>query len=707
MQTINGKNYLLNTENREAKIQKGEYNIDGEFVIPETVIFQDNDYTVTAIEAKCFYSCGSITNIVIPNTIKEIGGEAFYDCDGLTSITIPEGVTKIPNRCFDDCSNLASITLPTTITELGDYILDNCYNLKSLSIPDAVTKFGNGCFRWTGIETLTIPANVTSIGSDCFNSGNLKKLRMLPTTPPTCDGDLGLPSDATIYVDEAAINVYKGTEPWSNYNIENPDGFPIAEVILDKCTYWIFSNGEAMLRNCENNESRYLIIPETIVYSGNNYTVVGLADRCLSNNNPRSIILPSTIKKIGRNCFNCDLQNLVILSQTPPTCNEEGIGDFNNLIIFTDNNYISTYQASTPWAVYTYKAKEEFLLERVPIDDFTYNIYIYSNNAEVAGYNNTDITDYEIPENISFNGSKYVVNKICSSSLSWNDKITSIIIPESISITDERFDGCNKLKTILSLGNIPPTCTYGLNFNSNATIYVSKEVIDNYKEDENWGKYTIESLDFFSIVPTVKSGELKYRLYKFSNKATLLNNNYRFTGKVELEEKVTHEDETYTLTTLDNNCFYTCSGITELVLPNTMTTLGKNAIAYWSSIKEFTLPENVTSIGENCLKGCTSMIAVKCLAVTPPVINTSLGLNTSVPIYVPTDAVEAYKAADIWKDYDIRSVDNYDAAIHTPTFDEFSDDVKIYDLNGLRLETKGKGLRILRSKGKSKKVVTK
>ena len=100
LQTINGKNYLLNTENREAKIQKGEYNIDGEFVIPETVIFQDNDYTVTAIEAKCFYGCGSITNIVIPNTIKEIGGEAFYDCDGLTSITIPEGVTKIPNNCF-------------------------------------------------------------------------------------------------------------------------------------------------------------------------------------------------------------------------------------------------------------------------------------------------------------------------------------------------------------------------------------------------------------------------------------------------------------------------------------------------------------------------------------------------------------------------------------------------------------------------------
>ena len=64
---------------------------------------------------------------------------------------------------------------------------------------------------------------MTSIGYDCFNSSYLKKLRMLPTTPPTCNEGLGLPSDATIYVDEAAINVYKVTEPWSNYNIENPD----------------------------------------------------------------------------------------------------------------------------------------------------------------------------------------------------------------------------------------------------------------------------------------------------------------------------------------------------------------------------------------------------------------------------------------------------------------------------------------------------
>ena len=59
-----------------------------------------------------------------------------------------------------------------------------------------------------------------------------------------------------------------------------------------------------------------------------------------------------------------------------------------------------------------------------------------------------------------------------------------------------------------------------------------------------------------------------------------------------------------------------------------------------------------------------------------------------------------------WEVYEIKSIDDFVDGIYAPNMDADSD-VKIYDLNGLRLETKGKGLRILRSKGKSKKVVIK
>lgn len=96
-QTIDGKNYLLNTQTKEAQIQKGEYDTEGEFVIPETVTYGGEEYTVTSIGEKCFYNCNSITNIVIPETIKEIGEAAFFYCTGLRSIDIPLGATIIPN----------------------------------------------------------------------------------------------------------------------------------------------------------------------------------------------------------------------------------------------------------------------------------------------------------------------------------------------------------------------------------------------------------------------------------------------------------------------------------------------------------------------------------------------------------------------------------------------------------------------------------
>ena len=53
----------------------------GSIVIPSTV--QDNngeDYTVTEIGDYAFMDCVKLQNIVLPNTIQEIGYSAFFVC---------------------------------------------------------------------------------------------------------------------------------------------------------------------------------------------------------------------------------------------------------------------------------------------------------------------------------------------------------------------------------------------------------------------------------------------------------------------------------------------------------------------------------------------------------------------------------------------------------------------------------------------------
>ena len=50
-----------------------------------------------------YYSCSSLTSIIIPNSVTSIGEYAFYNCTGLTSITIPESVTSIGGGAFKGC----------------------------------------------------------------------------------------------------------------------------------------------------------------------------------------------------------------------------------------------------------------------------------------------------------------------------------------------------------------------------------------------------------------------------------------------------------------------------------------------------------------------------------------------------------------------------------------------------------------------------
>ena len=44
--------------------------------------------------------------LVIPDSVTEIGNSAFSYCSGLTSVTIPDSVTSIGYAAFDGCSGL-------------------------------------------------------------------------------------------------------------------------------------------------------------------------------------------------------------------------------------------------------------------------------------------------------------------------------------------------------------------------------------------------------------------------------------------------------------------------------------------------------------------------------------------------------------------------------------------------------------------------
>ena len=78
----------------------------GNVAIPQTVTDGTNTYTVTKIMNDVFYEKSTLTGIIMPGTIIEIGERAFYSCRNLTGdITITAPIQKIGNGAFNLCDN--------------------------------------------------------------------------------------------------------------------------------------------------------------------------------------------------------------------------------------------------------------------------------------------------------------------------------------------------------------------------------------------------------------------------------------------------------------------------------------------------------------------------------------------------------------------------------------------------------------------------
>lgn len=133
----------------------------GEVVIPDTIteIGQnafDRSQKLTCIKIpssvkkigiSAFHDCKNLNKVILPSTLSEIMEFAFEDCQKLTEIEIPESVKIIRERTFGNCWNLNKITLPEKLTSISDRAFYNCSNLSSITIGDYVSSIGNMAFE--------------------------------------------------------------------------------------------------------------------------------------------------------------------------------------------------------------------------------------------------------------------------------------------------------------------------------------------------------------------------------------------------------------------------------------------------------------------------------------------------------------------------------------------------------------------------------
>lgn len=162
--------------------------IEGKLIIPDTISRIEsnafggcNEITEVVLPAKltylgdtAFYHCNSLKKINIPRSLENNKGQGCFDGTKLEEIVFEEGTEKIAPVMFALCG-VENLVLPNSIKEIGNYSF-NRSKLKSIKLNEGLEKIGYMSLNGTSITSIEIPSTVKQISAYAFNYCNLDEI---------------------------------------------------------------------------------------------------------------------------------------------------------------------------------------------------------------------------------------------------------------------------------------------------------------------------------------------------------------------------------------------------------------------------------------------------------------------------------------------------------------------------------------------------
>ncbi|MBE6684586.1 MAG: hypothetical protein E7592_02900 [Ruminococcaceae bacterium] len=113
----------------------------------------------------------TMTSIVIPDSVVEIGDEAFAESENLQSVVIGDGVKTIGNNAFSSCESLSDITFGKSLESIGNFSFSGCCALEELVLPNGLITIGEQAFAsCNSLKKVVIPGSVESMGYMAFGA---------------------------------------------------------------------------------------------------------------------------------------------------------------------------------------------------------------------------------------------------------------------------------------------------------------------------------------------------------------------------------------------------------------------------------------------------------------------------------------------------------------------------------------------------------
>ena len=626
----------------------------GNVVIPSSVTYDGNNYSVTYIGNYAFTKCYDFTSITIPSSVTSIGVYAFDGCSNLTSIMLPMGVWYIGYCAFRDCSSLMSITIPNGVTSIGHFAFDGCTSLASITIPESVTSIGDNAFD---------DCSFTSVTIDC----DMDVMSYVPAIYITKDGF------RYRVMNKSSVKV---VESESDYSSNYSGDIVIPASITAGNNFSVVEIGSYAFYKCSSLTS--ITIPNSV--TSIDYGAFMYCTSLTSITIPNGVTSINTAAFVGCTNINTVNYNAVNCSNVERNGGEKDLFDSLVTIINIGENVedISPYifgscTMLTSVSIATDRDVSSFGLCFTK-DGVKYHI-LNKNSVEVISngeYYSNYSGDIVIPSNVTAGGTYSVVG-IASSAFSNCSDLTSVTIPNSVtSIGNDAFVYCRNLKSInipSSVNTIGERTFIGCNFTS-VTIDCDMDITENdiyivkdglryrvlnkssvevapsspYYTGEfdvslkdivipasitagntfsvgGIGKYAFEDLDLISITIPKSITYIDEGAFGGTYPQTIINESgvvvplYGFT-KNDLSYNITGKDSV----SVEEAFRYSDSEFTgEVTIPQTVEFYGKTytvyeidnyAFDYLSGLTSVTIPNSVTTIGEEAFYNCSSLTSI-------------------------------------------------------------------------------------------------
>jgi hypothetical protein len=124
-------------DNGYLLVAKNNVNADTVLTLPSSYDSQSYDIGFAA-----FRNCDTITEIIVPSGVKNVGEFAFAESSSVRKITIGNDVEKISKMAFYACPTLSEVKLGSKVAVIEKDAFRNDYSLTSIAYNGSVAEWG-------------------------------------------------------------------------------------------------------------------------------------------------------------------------------------------------------------------------------------------------------------------------------------------------------------------------------------------------------------------------------------------------------------------------------------------------------------------------------------------------------------------------------------------------------------------------------------